>query len=99
MPSRRQRFQFEISNPHALDSLHRMACLKQAVPQFVVPRVGKRHLIPRRALAPQSFNLGAGVTRQFRNLSKREQRLQFQEIRLGQAVRFQDSIRQIAIVR
>ena len=99
MAARRQRFKFEIPNPHALHSFHGMAGLKQTVAQFVAARIGKRHFIPRRVLCLESLNFCASGAREFVDFGKRKQRFQFHQICLWEGVRLHDSICQVAIVR
>lgn len=99
MAPRRQRLQFEIADSYALGSLDGMARLKEAVSQVVSSRVGQSHLIPRRVLAAKALNLCAGGTGKNVDFLEREQRFQFQEIRLRQGVRVHDAIGEVAVVR
>jgi hypothetical protein len=99
MPARCKGFEFEIPDSHALHSFHRVARLKQAVAQFVAARIGKRHFVPGRVLALQALDSRAGGTRKLLDFRKREERFQFHQVGLRKAVRFQNAVGQIAVVR
>jgi|HubBroStandDraft_6_1064221.scaffolds.fasta_scaffold00110_12 hypothetical protein len=99
MAAGRKGLEFEIPDSHALHSFHRVARLKQAIAQFVAARVGKCHLVPGRVLALQALDSRAGGTRKLLDFRKREERFQFHQVGLRKAVRFQDTVGQIAIVR
>jgi len=99
MASRCKRAEFKIRDSYAADFFHGMSCLKKLVAQSILPRFGKPDDIPRRFLTFNALNVRSRCAPQRFDFGEGEQRLHLDVVRLLQAMRSQELIGKVAVVR
>src|SRR5580704_4652004 len=98
MAARSESVELEVSNADTPHLLNRMAGLKEFAAKCIAASSGNDDFVPGRVPAAKPRDVGAGRALQTGDLVKGEKRFEFQVIRLGQMVRTQDTIRELAVV-